>query len=114
MRIDKLHLQDYGQFHDKDVTLTSGINVVYGANEAGKSTVKDFIIDMFYGIDKARGLGARFDHYEQKKPINGSAFSGSMEITAEDTSYLVERNFSRQENGKRLEFRKRSYVAGSE
>lgn len=97
MRIDKLHLQDYGQFHDKDVTLTSGINVVYGANEAGKSTVKDFIIDMFYGIDKARGLGARFDHYEQKKPINGSAFSGSMEITAEDTSYLVERNFSRQE-----------------
>lgn len=97
MRIDKLHLQDYGQFHDKDVTLTSGINVVYGANEAGKSTVKDFIVDMFYGIDKARGLGARFDHYEQKKPINGSAFSGSMEITAEDSSYLIERNFSRQE-----------------
>lgn len=97
MRIDKLHLQDYGQFHDKDVTLTSGINVVYGANEAGKSTVKDFIIDMFYGIDKARGLGARFDHYEQKKPINGSAFSGSMEITTEDTGYLIERNFSRQE-----------------
>lgn len=97
MRIDKLHLQDYGQFHDKDVTLASGINIVYGANEAGKSTVKDFIIDMFYGIDKARGLGARFDHYEQKKPINGSAFSGAMEISTEDSSYLVERNFSRHE-----------------
>lgn len=97
MRIDRLHLRDYGQFHDKTVSLVSGINVVYGANEAGKSTVKDFIIDMLYGIDKARGLGARFDHYEQKKPINGSAFSGAMEISAEDTSYLVERNFARQE-----------------
>lgn len=97
MRIDKLHLQDYGQFHDETVFLDPGINVVYGANEAGKSTVKDFIIDMIYGIDKSRGLGARFDHYEQKKPINGSAFSGAMEISTEDGSFLVERNFSRQE-----------------
>lgn len=97
MRINKLHLRDYGQFHDKTVSLVSGINVVYGANEAGKSTVKDFIIDMIYGIDKARGLSARFDHYEQKKPINGSAFSGAMEISTEDAGYLVERNFARQE-----------------
>lgn len=97
MRIDKLHLQDYGQFHNKDITLAPGINVVYGANEAGKSTVKDFIVDMFYGIDKSRGLGARFDHYEQKKPINGSAFSGAMEVSTEQGSYLIERNFARQE-----------------
>ena len=97
MRIDRLHLQDYGQFHGETVSLASGINIVYGANEAGKSTIKDFIIDMLYGIDKARGLGARFDHYEQKKPINGSAFSGAMEISTDDNSYLVERNFARQE-----------------
>ena len=97
MRVDKLHLQDFGQFHDKDVTLAPGINVVYGANEAGKSTTKDFIVDMLYGIDKARGVGARFDHYEQKKPINGSAFSGAMEITKDGNSYLIERNFAKAE-----------------
>ena len=50
--------------------LAPGINVVYGANEAGKTTIKDFIVDMFYGIDKSRGIGARFDHYEKRKPIN--------------------------------------------
>lgn len=97
MRVDKLHLQDFGQFHNKDITLAPGINVVYGANEAGKSTIKDFIVDMLYGIDKARGLGARFDHYEQKKPINGSAFSGAMEVSVQGTDYLIERNFARQE-----------------
>lgn len=97
MRIDKLHLQDFGQFHNKDMTLAPGINVIYGANEAGKSTMKDFIMDMFYGIDKARGIGARFDHYEQKKPINGAAFSGSMEITTDQGQYMIERNFSRHE-----------------
>ena len=97
MRVDKLHLQDFGQFHDKDVTLAPGINVIYGANEAGKSTTKDFIVDMIYGIDKSRGVGARFDHYEQKKPINGSAFSGAMQVSVNGNDYLIERNFSRAE-----------------
>ena len=64
MRIDRLHLYDFGQFHEKDITLAPGINVICGANEAGKTTIKDFIVDMFYGIDKSRGIGARFDHYE--------------------------------------------------
>lgn len=97
MRIDRLHLHDFGQFHEKDIMLAPGINVVCGANEAGKTTIKDFIIDMFYGIDKSRGIGARFDHYEKRKPINGAAFSGGMEVAADEGYYLIERNFSRQE-----------------
>ncbi len=97
MRIDRLHLHDFGQFHEKDIMLAPGINVVCGANEAGKTTIKDFIVDMFYGIDKSRGIGARFDHYEKRKPINGAAFSGGMEVAAEEGYYLIERNFSRQE-----------------
>lgn len=97
MRIDRLHLHDFGQFHEKDITLAPGINVICGANEAGKTTMKDFIVDMFYGIDKSRGIGARFDHYEKRKPINGTAFSGGMEVVAAEGDYLIERNFSRQE-----------------
>ncbi|MDE5778383.1 MAG: AAA family ATPase [Lachnospiraceae bacterium] len=97
MRIDKLHLQDFGQFHNKDITLAPGINILYGPNEAGKSTIKDFIVDMLFGIDKSRGIGARFDHYEKRKPINGSAYSGAMEITTKEGQYQIQRNFSRQE-----------------
>lgn len=97
MRIDKLHLQDFGQFHDKDITLAPGINVVYGASETGKTTIKDFIVDMLYGIDKVQGAGARFDHYEKKKPINGTGFSGAMEVSVDGTDYSIERNFLQQE-----------------
>lgn len=97
MRINKLHLQDFGKFHDKDITLTPGVNIIYGSNEAGKTTTKDFIVDMIYGIDKARGVGARFDHYEKRRPINGSAYSGSMEFSTDDGEYIVERNFSKNE-----------------
>lgn len=96
MRIDKLHLQDFGQFHDRDVTLAPGINVVYGANEAGKSTMKDFIIDMLYGIEKLHGMGGRLDHYDQRKPIYGSDYSGAMEVSVDGYDYRIERNFDYQ------------------
>lgn len=97
MKIDKLHLQNYGKFHDKDITLTPGVNIILGGNEAGKTTAKDFIIDMLYGIDKARGVGARFDHYEKRRPINGAAYSGSIEFSTEEGEYILERNFSKSE-----------------
>lgn len=97
MRIDRLHLQDYGQFHDKDVTLAPGINVIYGANEAGKSTIKDFIVDMLYGVDQVYAGGMRLDHYEKRKPIQGDSYSGTMEVSTEDKDYRIERNFARQE-----------------
>ena len=95
MRIDKLYLQDFGQFHNKDVTLQPGINVIYGANEAGKSTMKDFIVDMMYGIDKNQD-GTGLNHYNQKKPINGTSFSGAMEVTTDTNRYFLQRNFDEQ------------------
>ena len=97
MRIDKLHLQDFGQFHDRDITLAPGVNVIYGASETGKTTIKEFIIDMLYGIDKAQGVGVGIDHYEKKKPINGFGFSGAMEVSVNGVDYRVERNFLQQE-----------------
>lgn len=97
MRIDKLHLQDFGQFHDRDITLTPGVNVIYGASETGKTTIKEFIVDMLYGIDKVQGAGARIDNYEKKKPINGFGFSGAMEVSVNGVDYRVDRNFLQQE-----------------
>lgn len=97
MKINKLHLQDFGQFHDKDITLAPGVNVLYGANEAGKTTTKDFIIGMLYGVDAPSGTTARFDQYEKRKPINGDAYAGAMKVTTESGEYLIERNFSHQE-----------------
>lgn len=93
MRIDKLHIQDFGQFHGKDMTLAPGINVIYGPNEAGKTTTKDFIVDMLYGVDNGEGA---LEQYEKRKPIYGEAYCGSMEVTTQKGQYLIERDFSRQ------------------
>lgn len=95
MKIEKLHLQDFGQFHDKDITLDPGVNILYGSNEAGKTTTKDFIVDMLYGMDGDTEI--RMDQYEKRKPINGDAYKGAMEVTTENGAYRVERNFLKNE-----------------
>lgn len=97
MRVNKLHLQDYGQFHEKNITLAPGINVLYGANEAGKSTTKDFVVDMLYGIEDTDASGNANEHYERKKPIGGDAYRGSVEVEVSGEPYEIQRNFDRNE-----------------
>ena len=39
MIIKDLELTHFGKFHNKTVALKPGVNIIYGRNEAGKSTV---------------------------------------------------------------------------
>lgn len=95
MYLNKLLLKDFGKFNNKQIELKSGLNLIYGENEAGKTTVKEFIVGMLYGIEKSRGLGARLDNYELRKPLNGRGFSGKAYIKHNGKNYLIERSFLR-------------------
>ena len=46
MRILDLHISGFGKLRNRDFTFESGLNVVYGHNEAGKSTLHTFIRGM--------------------------------------------------------------------
>ena len=52
MKIQKLQINGFGKLKNKEVRLNDGINIIYGENEAGKSTLLKFISAMFYGISK--------------------------------------------------------------
>lgn len=95
MFLSKLLLKDFGKFNNKEIDLKPGLNLIYGGNEAGKTTIKDFIVGMLYGIEKSRGLKARFDEYELRKPLSGRGFSGKAYIKKDDKNYFVERSFLR-------------------
>lgn len=95
MYLNKLLLKDFGKFNNKEIELKSGVNLIYGPNEAGKTTIKEFIVGMLYGIDKSRGLGAKLDNYELRKPLNGRGFSGKAYIKNDGKKYFVERSFLR-------------------
>ena len=46
MYLTKLLIRDFGQFHNKSMDLQEGVNIVYGPEGAGKSTVRDFLIGL--------------------------------------------------------------------
>ena len=53
MRIDRLDLIAYGPFTDRSLDLTdgdSGLHLIYGDNEAGKSTSLRALIAWLFGI----------------------------------------------------------------
>ncbi len=95
MFLDKLSLKDFGKFNNKEIDLKPGLNLIYGENESGKTTIKEFIVGMLYGIEKSRGLGARLDDYELRKPFDGRGFSGRAYIKDRGKNYFVERSFLR-------------------
>ena len=39
LKINKLKINSYGKLKEKEINLENGINLIYGENEAGKSTL---------------------------------------------------------------------------
>ena len=65
MNITEITMTHFGKFHGKTMTFQPGINVIYGRNESGKSTIHTFIQGMFWGIEKQRGRASKNDVYSR-------------------------------------------------
>ena len=63
MRLLELHIDGFGKFHDRTISFNDGINIIYGKNEAGKSTLHTFIRGMLFGIERRRDPQARCQQY---------------------------------------------------
>lgn len=50
MKIDRIHLDRFGKFCDKDLEFSKGLNIIYGNNEAGKTTLHTAIKTIFYPL----------------------------------------------------------------
>lgn len=95
MQIKKIKINQYGNIEDKELNL-SKFNVVYGKNEAGKSTILNFIMSTFYGISKNKNGKSESD-FDRFSPWNNKEFSGNMEYSLDDESeYSVFRNFDKK------------------
>ena len=94
MIIKKLFLTNFGKFHEKEIEFQGGLNLIYGENEAGKSTIHTFIRGMFFGIEKQRGRAAANDTYQKYLPWeHPESYEGSMELEWNGKEYRVFRSF---------------------
>ena len=96
MKIRELILKNFGKFTDRHIQLDDGINILYGENESGKSTIHTFIRGMFYGMERGRGRAAVNDTYSIYEPWENSNFySGSLRFESGGKVFRIDRNFDR-------------------
>ena len=96
MKILDLHIDGFGKFHNRDISFSDGLNIVYGKNEAGKSTLHTFIRGMFFGIERQRGRASKNDTYTKYEPwTNSGTYEGRMRIECDGQIYRIERRFQK-------------------
>ncbi|ADL02760.1 ATP-binding protein [Lacrimispora saccharolytica] len=111
MKIIDLYINGFGKFHGRNLTFRDGLNIVYGKNEAGKSTIHTFIRGMLFGIERQRGRASRNDLYTKYEPWeNSGTYEGQIRLEHKDHIYRIERTF--QKNKK--EFKIVDETAGRE
>ena len=46
MKIKKAHIDGFGKWHDQDFDFTANPQIIYGPNEAGKTTLMAFLVSI--------------------------------------------------------------------
>ena len=77
MKIQNIKINNYGNLKQKEIYLKNNINIIYGKNETGKSTLLNYLKNIFYGISKNKN-GKELSDYEKYLPWTGEEFSGKI------------------------------------
>ena len=96
MKIKELKINGFGKLENKEIGLKDNINVIYGENEAGKSTLLKFITGMFYGLSKNKN-GQAVPDIEKLKPWKTEEFSGKIKYELDNKNiFEVYRDFKKK------------------
>lgn len=78
MQLKEIYIYGYGKFNDLHIKNLSGLQVFYGENEAGKSTIMSFVQSMLFGFPaKQQSSQLRYE------PKTGSSYGGKMIMVTE-------------------------------
>lgn len=102
MIIREANIGKFGKLENQKYQFAPQINVIYGANESGKSTLMQFLKAMLFGLEKTR-VRKTLDTYNRYEPWDTPAyFYGSMMFETGQQQFLLERNFYYKEKRARL------------
>lgn len=98
MKIIELNLIDFGKFHNAVFDFEEGLNLFYGYNESGKTTLFKFIEGIFYGFAKSylRTLRTTED-YDKYMPWSTSHYRGSILFEINGNRFRIYRDFISKE-----------------
>ncbi len=96
MKITEINIKAFGKLRGVKITPIDGVNIIYGENEAGKSTVMAFILAMFYGV----GKGEQRHRYD---PWSGGKSTGMITFEHDGKEYALSRQFGVTRSSDRTE-----------
>lgn len=74
MKIDKLVIYGFGKHEDVTIELGPTMNVLYGHNEAGKTTIQQFILHILFGFPARNSPLLRYE------PKSGGRYGGQVHL----------------------------------
>ena len=95
MIIKKVNIIVFGGLKDKIISFDKGMNIVYGENEAGKSTIQAFIKIWLYGMSNYKGKDYKQNERLKYMPTTGETISGELYVEFKSKDYIIRRTFGK-------------------
>ncbi len=96
MKLKELNLVSFGKFEEERINFEDGLNIIYGENESGKTTIHNFIDGMFYGFLRPYVTRRYYRvEYEKYRPWGRELYKGILRFSKGDVEYRIERDFGR-------------------
>lgn len=91
MIIKEIKIGAFGALKNLNISLSKGLNIIYGENEKGKTTIETFIKTMLYGFSRKKVSG--FSDRSKYRAISGSNITGELIIENDGIEYIIKRSF---------------------
>jgi DNA repair exonuclease SbcCD ATPase subunit len=102
--LTSLYVAGFGRLTERRFAFSSGLNVVFGPNESGKSTLANAIVATLYGAERKK---------ETWRPWNGSAFATTLVYELAGGEQIeVQRDFDRDAKGLHVYDRAGNEISG--
>ena len=96
MKIKEIKINNYGILKNKKINFENKLNIIYGKNESGKSTLLKFILNIFYGASKNK-KGKDISDFEKYKPWDSEEYSGKLTYELDNKNkYEIYREFNKK------------------
>ncbi len=97
MKITEIYISAFGGIKDLTLKLDGNLNVIYGENENGKTTVMAFIKAVFYGTGK-KTQDIESSPRVRYAPFDGSSMGGRIYYVKDGKRYCIERQFLKSDS----------------
>ena len=96
MKIQQLNIHSYGKIKDKEIKFGDNINIIFGKNESGKSTIMHYMVNSFYGTSKNK-KSRELSDYDKYLPWSSDDFSGRLSYKLDNgEKFEIYRDFNKK------------------